>query len=1115
MEKLKRKIALCEKHKEKIMEWLQDSKNKLVKRELSYENYINLLNKKHDGRTPKEWLIYYDKYLVGCERKLKKEKTKSAIKKTALLIIIPLIILLLILTPALQKQKVSLAPSTQKAHTDILNIQTSESLNQNWQPQNTGTLISARISGQIEGHGLVLIYLGDRLILDNSNLQEIQFSPNITKNNFTEEIPTPKEKTEASDKNTTLPDTNITEENTTTATEPPIKETEEGPAPTPIEIPITNFFEHCEETCDLTSANLTADSYNIKIEITGKVTLNLDSITYETENEQVQEKPQKITQTEQKTKEGKKVFISSSQNIKNAVKIKIEESWNIKSQTSLTVKDSLGNEVLFKAIDSNIDGKIDEIEIKPTDSATILEYEVIVITNAEHLSTNREFLSNIFEEVKEKDDIWSETINADEFVRVTFEEQLDSDKDITLYPRVVKGFPRIEVYEKDESKLIAEFTSINNNEYNKIFLTNLVGQQDTFDLKIIGGEIEFDHIIDPSQGFNTPTDNSQPTGTGWTSPTNAYTSDDQYAAGRDGNIHDWKTFNFAIPTGATIQGIEVQLEWKVAKSSDTFKLHAQLTDPTGNLMGAEKTTPQLSGTTEKTDLLGSDSDLWGIPFGTLSEADINSDNFGVRITAEILQGIGQQGGTPSFNSKALLDSVGFKVTYGGGANQPPTIIPGSIITDTDDIVDLNAGGTQVVPVEFTAEDTNGANTLISSTASVSLTKTGETQRDSLPFSCTAGTPSGNQITYTCNVNMEYFDAAGTWTAEVYIEDHLGLPAQETSTFTLNPLLDIELLNTPITFGQVEIGQQYPIAMRIKNNGNVEVPTDRVLQVVSSALGSPTVPDTISSSQFKVAGTPIADACTNGNALDDINPTTLNATLGRGDGVGGNNEETLTFCLQVPNVAESTYSAVDGGGAWTITILAATFTLAGKKNKKIKKGNLIKALSLIAEEIREKYSLNKKEAIEIIIKEIQEKYKLTNKQISEVLESEQETEIPVSIFTKELGGLEALCKYLKENVSMSYHKIALALSRDDSTVWTAYNKAKEKNRAPINGAEKTISIPLGVFKNRELTILETLTSFLREKGMKFREIAELIKRDERNLQAIYSRAKRKQKALTGV
>ena len=73
-------------------------------------------------------------------------------------------------------------------------------------------------------------------------------------------------------------------------------------------------------------------------------------------------------------------------------------------------------------------------------------------------------------------------------------------------------YPRIEIYEVNGSEVIASFDNLVYNRYNKVYLTNLVGEQDVFDLLILNGSIEFDHIIDPSTlgpsavNLNAPTD---------------------------------------------------------------------------------------------------------------------------------------------------------------------------------------------------------------------------------------------------------------------------------------------------------------------------------------------------------------------------------------------------------------------------------------------------------------------------------------------------------------------------------------------------------------------------------------------------------------------------------
>ena len=120
------------------------------------------------------------------------------------------------------------------------------------------------------------------------------------------------------------------------------------------------------------------------------------------------------------------------------------------------------------------------------------------LIKAEHLDSNKNFMSDIYEEVRELDDVWSEEIPDGDYLRVTFEENLTSHNDITVFPRITGGSPRIEVYEAEKDELIAEFSSLNENEYNKVFLTNFQGTQDTFDLRIVGGSLEFDHIVDPT-----------------------------------------------------------------------------------------------------------------------------------------------------------------------------------------------------------------------------------------------------------------------------------------------------------------------------------------------------------------------------------------------------------------------------------------------------------------------------------------------------------------------------------------------------------------------------------------------------------------------------------------
>ncbi|MGV8152583.1 MAG: hypothetical protein ACP5OG_05870, partial [Candidatus Nanoarchaeia archaeon] len=152
----------------------------------------------------------------------------------------------------------------------------------------------------------------------------------------------------------------------------------------------------------------------------------------------------------------------------------------------------------FNAIDSDDNGLIDKIEWNVPHLSTQTFLIIIQITNAEHLDTNKNFISDIYEQVREKDDIWSETINENEYVRIKFERELTNINDITIYPRVISGNPKVEVYQIGQEEKIAEFSNIVSNEYSKIYLKNLTNSQDSFDLRVVEGKIEFDLIIDPT-----------------------------------------------------------------------------------------------------------------------------------------------------------------------------------------------------------------------------------------------------------------------------------------------------------------------------------------------------------------------------------------------------------------------------------------------------------------------------------------------------------------------------------------------------------------------------------------------------------------------------------------
>ena len=103
-----------------------------------------------------------------------------------------------------------------------------------------------------------------------------------------------------------------------------------------------------------------------------------------------------------------------------------------------------------------------------------------------------------YDEVKEKDDEWA-SIENNEYIRVTFEEDLTKENDITIYARAIGSeSSSIEIYTKDGNQLVNKFENILDEDWYKVYLTNLDDKTNIFDLKVLG-EIEFDYIVDPTE----------------------------------------------------------------------------------------------------------------------------------------------------------------------------------------------------------------------------------------------------------------------------------------------------------------------------------------------------------------------------------------------------------------------------------------------------------------------------------------------------------------------------------------------------------------------------------------------------------------------------------------
>ncbi|MEM3075127.1 MAG: hypothetical protein QW727_04275, partial [Candidatus Pacearchaeota archaeon] len=403
-----------------------------------------------------------------------------------------------------------------------------------------------------------------------------------------------------------------------------------------------------------------------------------------------------------------------------------------------------------------------------------------------------------------------------------------------------------------------------------------------------------------------------------------------------------------------------------------------------------------------------------------------------------------------------------------------------------------------------------------SSARAYFQRSGQPTRSNL--SCVNLTTSGNEINFSCSIDMWYFDQAGSWTINVTIKDINNAQGENSSTtFTFNTLTAMVMSPTSLTWPTItptntDIGSNNdPIT--INNTGNAEPLSINI--TAYNLRGETLITKFIFANNFTVQNS--SEGCS-GTIMQ--NATSINVTSARlfrgNNSLNYNNEtsgqEQIFFCLKgVPQDATAQSYSTAGSAAWEIKVLLAPLVYTRRKRRNIQKlenDELLKAMDIILEELRKEYSLNKKELVEILIKKLRDRYKVSKKDILSLIRTEEELEIPLSIFSSKVGALESLVKYMKENLRMSYREIANRLKRNERTIWTSYKKANEKQKEAIKISDVKNYIPLSHLIKENLTVLESAILYLKNKEFSFKEIADLLHRDQRNIWTIYSRIKKK-------
>ena len=132
-------------------------------------------------------------------------------------------------------------------------------------------------------------------------------------------------------------------------------------------------------------------------------------------------------------------------------------------------------------------------------------------------------------------------------------------------------------------------------------------------------------------GWKDPSNNAADAGDGFeSSPGNAYSDDTAIASNIDGadDSHRYYGYDFGLPGGAAIQGIEVRLDWYLDSTQGNSRLQVQLSWDGGTSWTDAKTTNK-GNTTETTEILGGSSDTWGRSWAL---GELSDSNFRLRVT---------------------------------------------------------------------------------------------------------------------------------------------------------------------------------------------------------------------------------------------------------------------------------------------------------------------------------------------------------------------------------------------------------------------------------------------------------------------------------------------------
>ena len=115
-------------------------------------------------------------------------------------------------------------------------------------------------------------------------------------------------------------------------------------------------------------------------------------------------------------------------------------------------------------------------------------------------------------------------------------------------------------------------------------------------------------------------------------------------------------------------------------------------------------------------------------------------------------------------------------------------------------------------------------------------------------------------------------------------------------------------------------------------------------------------------------------------------------------------------------------------------------------------------------------------------------------------------IPYKLLQQGWSVLQATCRYLHDELELSFAEIARQIDRDQRTVWTSYHQTKGKELPHLNPFKW--GFPAHILRDRSLSALEAVVSHLLNQGLAVSAVATLLGRHVQTIWTIKRKLRQK-------